>query len=78
MMKTIDPAGSSQPISGIRDATKHSSVCMEPKAIKAMPYEIDADVLDHLPTMYQKLAGVFVDSGRLIIVNDTSGGSFNE
>ena len=78
MMKTIDPAGSSQPISGIREAAKPSSTYLNPQVDKIDPYEIDAEVLEHLPIMYQKIAGVFINSGRLIIVNDTSGGSINE
>jgi len=78
MMQMNDPASSSQPICGIREVVTSSSVCMEPKAIKTMPCEIDADVLDHLPTMYQKMAAVFAASGKVVIVDNTSRGSRNE
>ena len=68
-MKMNDPASSLQTIRGTGEVVTSSSVCMEPKAVKTMPCEIDADVLDHLPKIYQKMAGVFINSGRLIIVN---------
>ena len=68
-MKTIDPAGSSQPICGIREAAKPSSTYLNSQVDNVCPYEIDAEVLEHLPIMYQKIAGVFVDSGRLVITN---------
>ena len=63
--------------SGVRE-TKSSSNTSNLNGDKSAPYQIDVDVYEHLPKMYQKMAAVFINSGRLIIVNDTSGGSFNE
>ena len=70
MKKNDDPAVllPNKTISGVRE-TKSSSITLESTGIKHVPYQIDRDVFDHLPTIYQKMAGVFVDSGRLVITN---------
>ena len=77
-MKMNDPTDSSQSIGRIREVVTSSSTGIDSKVNKTTFYEIDADVLAHLPVMYQKLASIFVNSGRLIIVDGMSGGSFNE
>jgi len=45
---------------------------------KSAPYQIDRDVFDHLPKMYQKMAVVFAASGKVVIGDNMSGGSINE
>jgi len=68
-MKTNDPASSLQTIRGTGEVVTSSSTGIDSKVNKTTFYEIDAEVLEHLPIMYQKMAGVFVDSGRLVITN---------
>ena len=71
-MKTNDPASSLQTIRGTGEVVTSSSTGIDSKVNKTTVYEIDADVLDHLPKIYQKMAGVFINSGRLIIVDGMS------
>ncbi len=42
---------------------------------KSAPYQIDVDVYEHLPKMYQKMAAVFAASGKIVIADNTSRGS---
>jgi len=67
----------SKTFGGVRE-TKSSSITLEPTGIKHVPYQIDRDVFDHLPKMYQKMAAVFAASGKVVIIDNMSGGSFNE
>ena len=60
--------------SGVRE-TKSSSITLESTGIKHVPYQIDRDVFDHLPKMYQKMAAVFAASGKVVIEDVTSRGS---
>ena len=53
----------------------HSSNTSNLNGDKSVPYQIDQDVFDHLPKMYQKMAVVFAASGKIVIVGNTSRGS---
>ena len=53
----------------------HSSNTSNLNGDKSVPYQIDVDVYDHLPKMYQMMAAVFATSGKVVIVGNTSRGS---
>ena len=63
--------------SGVRE-TKSSSNTSNLNGDKSVPYQIDRDVFDHLPKVYQKMAAVFAASGKVVIVDNTSRGSHAE
>ena len=76
-MKTNDnPAvlSPSKTFGGVRE-TQSSSINLESAGIKHVPYQIDVDVYEHLPKMYQMMAAVFAASGKVVIVDNTSRGS---
>jgi len=76
MKKNDNPAVSlpNKTFSGVRE-TKSSSITSNLNGDKSVPYQIDRDVYEHLPKMYQKMAAVFAASGKVIIGDDTSRGS---
>ena len=79
-MKTNDNPAVLSPnktFGGVRE-TKSSSINLESAGIKHVPYQIERDVFDHLPKVYQKMAVVFAASGKVVIINNTSRGSRNE
>jgi len=55
----------------------HSSNTSNLNGDKSAPYQIDRDVFDHLPKMYQKMAAVFAASGKVVIVDNLSFGANN-
>lgn len=76
MKKNDNPAvlSPSKTFSGVRE-TKSSSITSNLNGDKSVPYQIDRDVFDHLPLMYQKMAAVFAASGKVVIIDDMSRGS---
>ncbi len=78
MKKNDDPADTSSNISIRGERALHSSNTSNLNGDKSAPYQIDVDVYEHLPKMYQKMAAVFAASGKVVIINNTSRGSRNE
>jgi len=76
--RTDNPADTSSNISLRGERALHSSNTSNLNGDKHVPYQIDVDVFDHLPKVYQKMAAVFVASGKVIIGDDTSRGSHAE
>ena len=75
MKKNDDPAVllPNKTISGGNIATP--DVRLNSKSDNTSVYQIDRDVFDHLPKMYQKMAAVFAASGKVVIVDNSSRGS---
>ena len=76
MKKNDNPAvlSPSKTFSGVRE-TKFSPNTSNLNGDKSVPYQIDRDVYDHLPKMYQMMAAVFAASGKVVIVDNLSRGS---
>ena len=78
-MKTSDnPAVSSSKENISRGNIITPDVRLNSKSDNTSVYQIERDVFDHLPKMYQKMAAVFAASGKVVIIDNMSGGSFNE
>ena len=75
--RTDNPADTSSNISIRGERALHSSNTSNLNGDKSAPYQIDVDVYDHLPQMYQKMAAVFAASGKVVIVDNSSFGANN-
>ena len=75
--RTDNPADTSSNISLRGERALHSSNTSNLNGDKHVPYQIDVDVFDHLPKMYQKMAAVFAASGKVVIVDNLSFGANN-
>ena len=73
--RTDNPADTSSNISIRGERALHSPITSNLNGDKHVPYQIDVDVFDHLPKMYQKMAVVFAASGKVVIIDNTSRGS---
>jgi len=77
-MKTNDnPAVSSSKENISRGNITTPDVRLNSKSDNPSVYQIERDVFDHLPLMYQKMAAVFAASGKVVITDNTSFGANN-
>lgn len=77
-MKMNNPAVSSSKENISRGNIATPDVRLNSKSDNTSVYQIDRDVFDHLPKMYQKMAVVFAASGKVAIIDNMSGGSWDE
>lgn len=75
MMKTNNPAVSSSKENISRGNISTPDVRLNSQSDNTSVYQIDRDVFDHLPKVYQKMAAVFAASGKVVIIDNTSRGS---
>ena len=78
MKKNDNPAVSSSKENIIRGNITTPDVRLNSKSDNPSVYRIDRDVFEHLPKMYQKMAVVFAASGKVVIGDNTSRGSYAE
>ena len=75
MKKNDNPAVSSSKENISRGNISTPDVRLNSQSDNTSVYQIDRDVFDHLPKVYQKMAAVFAASGKVVIVDNTSRGS---
>ena len=78
MKKNDNPAVSSSKENISRGNIASPDIRLNPQSDNPSVYQIERDVFDHLPKMYQKMAVVFAASGKVVIIDNTSRGSHAE
>lgn len=73
-----NPAVSSSKENISRGNITTPDVRLNPQSDNPSVYQIDRDVYEHLPKMYQKMAAVFAASGKIKIIDTRAGGSAYE
>ena len=77
MKKNDNPAVSPSTENISRGNIITPDVRLNSKSDNTSVYQIDRDVFEHLPKMYQMMAAVFAASGKVVIVDNLSFGANN-